>query len=73
MATHVRDRGLAILDGVLREVTRRFPEVEFLSSDKLALRILESVGQAFQPVLTGWKAGPTVYPGLTTWAILYRP
>lgn len=37
----VRDKGLSILDGVLEAVTHKWPDVEFLSSDKLALRIIE--------------------------------
>lgn len=36
----VRDKGLAVLDGVLKQVKEKFGDVEFLSSDKLALRIL---------------------------------
>ena len=39
--TKVRDKGLAVLDGVLKRVTQVYPNVEFLSSDKLALRILK--------------------------------
>jgi len=41
VATKARDKGLQVLDGVLKRVTKLFPDVEFLSSDKLALRILE--------------------------------
>lgn len=37
----VRDKGLAVLDGVLKRVIQAYPNVEFLSSDKLALRILQ--------------------------------
>ena len=40
VATEVRDKGLAVLDGVLKQVKEKFGDVEFLSSDKLALRIL---------------------------------
>jgi hypothetical protein len=40
VTAEVRDRGLAVLDGVLKQVEKKFSNVEFLSSDKLALRIL---------------------------------
>ena len=38
----IRDKGLATLNGVLKRVTQAYPDVEFLSSDKLALRILQT-------------------------------
>ena len=41
VSTKFRDKGLSTLDGVLKQITKEFPDVEFLSSDKLALRILE--------------------------------
>lgn len=37
----IRDKGLTVLDGVLKRVIQAYPNVEFLSSDKLALRILQ--------------------------------
>lgn len=40
VASSVRDKGLAVLDGVLKQVTEKYSDVEFMSSDKLALRIL---------------------------------
>jgi len=40
VASEVRDKGLAVLDGVLKQVTEKYGDVEFMSSDKLALRIL---------------------------------
>lgn len=36
----VRDKGLAVLDEVLRQVVTRYPNVEFVGSDALAGRIL---------------------------------
>ena len=46
VAAHVRDKGLAVLDGVLKQVTSRFPNVEFLSSDQLASRIMEQTSSS---------------------------
>jgi hypothetical protein len=40
ISSKVRDRGLLVLDGVLRQATKMFPDIEFLSSDKLALEII---------------------------------
>ncbi len=40
VSTDTRDKGLMVLDGVLKQVKQKFSNVEFLSSDKLALRIL---------------------------------
>lgn len=40
VAASVRDKGLAQLNAVLSEVTKRFPDVEFLSSEQLASRIM---------------------------------
>jgi len=37
----IRDKGLAVLDGVLKRVIQAYRNVEFLSSDKLALHILQ--------------------------------
>ena len=42
----IRDKGLTVLAGVLEKVLHKFPEAEFLSSDKLASRILsETCGE----------------------------
>jgi len=40
VSSKVRDRGLLILDDVLRQATKIFPDIEFLSSDKLGLEII---------------------------------
>ena len=40
VSAEARDKGLAVLDSVLKKVKEMFSEVEFLSSDKLAERIL---------------------------------
>lgn len=39
VSPQARDKGLAALDTVLQQVTKKFPEVEFLSSEQLALKI----------------------------------
>lgn len=41
ISSNIRDNRLAMLNRVLEYVTTKFPNVQFLSSDNLALRILE--------------------------------
>jgi len=40
VATEVRDKGLAVLNSVLKQVKEKYSDVEFLSSDELVLKIL---------------------------------